>query len=47
MIEEHKVMVYYSTFSHNDEWRISVTVGQNLDRLIGIDEQVLDAYNDL
>lgn len=47
VIEEHKVMVYYSTFSHNDEWRISVTVGQNLDRLIGIDEQVLDAYNDL
>jgi hypothetical protein len=45
LIEDHRIMLYYGTFSHDGKWMISMTVGSGMENLVGINEQVIEFYS--
>jgi hypothetical protein len=44
IIEGHKTILYYGTYSHDGKWMISMAVGTSIDNLCGIDERVIEFY---
>jgi hypothetical protein len=44
VIEGHRIMLYYGTFSHDGKWMISMAIGASIDNLTGIDERVIKFY---